>query len=259
MAPEVELDLHYGDALVTRARSTVATRFLRDSTASVLVTVDSDIVFNPPNLLQIAEQADELQAIVVGAYCTRSWSSGQVTAYLGEEPIRFANDPTPREIVWGASGFMAIPRVLFERMRDELDMPLMHASKGRDLQFYPFYECPRGKAPNGDDIPLSEDYDLCTKAASLGIKTYVNPAVRLGHLGTQSFRLEHIVWESEPPNVPMTLKKQGVWEAQFPPSRETDYVRMSRVTAEQLPDTSAIRLNRAERRRAERDRERVPA
>lgn len=249
--PQVELELHPGDALVTRARSTVATHFLRDGTEDVLVTVDSDISFMPPTLIQIAEQAHALQAIVVGAYATRSWQSGQVASMLGDEPIEFNVDPTPKKIMWGASGFMAIPRVVFERLRDETDMPLMHASRpNRSVHHYPFYEGGRMEAPSGDIIPISEDYDLCIKARAIGIPTYVNPAVRLGHVGLAIYQLEHIIWRSEPPSVPLVLKKQGVWEAAFS-QEDAPYVRMPRV------DEPAIKLNRQQRRNAERHQEKV--
>ncbi len=246
---QVGYDIHAGDALVTRARSQVATRFLRDRTEDVLVTVDSDITFNPPNLVQMAEQAHELQAIVVAAYSTRTWGAeGQLTSYLGDEGILFFNDPTPKEILWGASGFMAIDRSVLERMRDELPLPLLHASGTKHQQYWPFYETRRHTAPSGDEVELSEDYDFCFKAAQVGVKTYVNPAVRLGHIGSQVFRLEHQVWK-EPPNVPLRLVKQGIWEAGFAPEH-APFVRMQAVHEEP-------QLSRQQRRAMEREQKKL--
>lgn len=251
MNTDVQLDLHAGDALVTRARSQVATRFLRDSTADVLVTVDTDIAFNPESLLEIADQAHDLQSIVVAAYATRAWKEGQVTSYLGDQKIEFAADHTPVRIKWGASGFMAIPRSCLTKMRDELALPLLHKSQGVSHQYYPFYEAPRGYAENGDEIGMSEDFDFCQKAAGVGVATYVNPGIRLGHIGSQVYLLEHSVWK-QPNSVPLVLTRQGIAEAAFP-AADASYLRLK------ADEPNHIHLNRAERRRLERSRERVPA
>lgn len=241
--PRARLDLHAGDALVTRARSTLATRFLRDYTEDVLFTLDSDIVFDPAQMAQVAQQAHDLQSIVVGAYPTRAWEAGQIASILGDAEIEFDQDATPQPIIWGASGFMAIPRSVLAMMVDELHLPLMHRTRSTDLQYYPFYEAPRGVAPDGEEIGMSEDYDFCQKAASIGVKTYVNPAVRLGHMGTQMFRLEHLIWK-QPKTWPLTATGQGITAGRIPEEMKP-YAR--------LPEEPAVRLNRAERRRQARE------
>jgi hypothetical protein len=247
--PNVSLEIQQGDALITRARSTLATRFLRDLTGDVLFTVDSDILWDPEPFMQVAEQAHDLQAIVVGAYPTRAWGDGQVSSMLGDREIVFGEDPTPVPILYGASGFMAIPRVALERMRDQLALPLLHPKADRRMQFYPFYEAPRGEAPDGQPIGMSEDFDICSKAAQVGIDTYVNPAVRLGHIGQQVFRLEHLIWR-QPPIVPLTLSNQGIRFAQVPPAL-TPLVKGTEVQAPPI--------SRQQRRHAERQREKVGA
>jgi hypothetical protein len=250
---DVDLDLHVGDALVTRARSTLATRFLRDARQDVLVTVDSDIVFHPLDLIQIASQAHELHSIVVGMYLTRAWEKGAPASLLDEEPIEFNMDSTLRPIVWGANGFMACPRSVFQKMVDELDLPLMHPRQDREFQHYPFYEAPRGTDPMfGDPITMSEDFDFCAKAKQVGVQTYVNPAVRLGHLGTMVFRLEHMAWK-EPPRVPMRLSRSGfryAVEADVPP----ELVPFSKGV-----QTQPVKLSRQQLRHLDRQREKVTA
>jgi hypothetical protein len=117
------------------------------------------------------------------------------------------------------------------------------------MQFYPFYEAPRGEAPDGQPIGMSEDFDICSKAAQVGIDTYVNPAVRLGHIGQQVFRLEHLIWR-QPPIVPLTLSNQGIRFAQVPPAL-TPLVKGTEVQAPPI--------SRQQRRHAERQREKVGA
>lgn len=248
---DVKLDIHGGDALVERARSTLATRFLRDTTADVLLTIDSDIVFDPQQALQIAEQAHELKAIVAGVYSTRSWAQAAPASMLNDTPIEFGTDPTPVPIRWAANGFMAVDRSVLERLRDEdPEMALCHTNQGRLFEFYPFYHTRYATDDQNARILLSEDFAFCEAAWELGIPTYINPAVRLGHIGAQVFRLEHMAWK-EPPPMPMRLTRQGLRyavEADAPPAL---------VPFVKGAPTETVHLNRAARRREERARQPV--
>ena len=203
------LSIHTGDALVERARSTVATQFLA-SQDDVLLTIDSDILFDPEDAYTICRQAYDLRAIVAGVYSTRSWAKGAPSSLLNETPVVFDTDPTPVEVRWAASGFMAIHRSVFEVMAARRpDMRMCHQGQGAAFQFMPFYHTRFADGPDGERILLSEDFSLCENARELGISTYVNPAVRLGHVGTMVYRLEHMGWK-EPPVMPMRLTRDGL-------------------------------------------------
>src|SRR4051794_36582194 len=71
-----------GDALVERSRGRAATDFLLGSDADVLLSIDSDIVFRPEDVLAICRQAHELQAINSAVYMTRGRSGGVPTSKL---------------------------------------------------------------------------------------------------------------------------------------------------------------------------------
>lgn len=189
----------WNDALLCRARSKTATHFLTETECDVHVSIDSDIVFAPESVAMIAQQAHELQAPVAALYVTRAAGAlcKPTSVFETDVPIEFGTDPTPVPIKWAATGFLATPRVVFETLAR--DLPLCHPSEW--WKFYPFYQ---PFVVDGIDGPnyLSEDYAFCERARRAGFAIYLNPAIRLLHLGQHPFRLEDL-GQPEPPAVPV--------------------------------------------------------
>lgn len=198
----------WNDALLCRARSKTATHFLLETDYDVHVSIDSDIVFDPASVFQIAQQAHELGGVVAGLYVTRAAGTlcRPTSIFEHDVPIEFGTDPTPVPIKWAATGFMATPRIVFETLAK--DLPLCHAST--DFKMYPFYQ-PFWIPPEregGDTLYLSEDFAFCERVRQAGFQIYVNPAVRLLHLGQHPFRLEDL-GQPERPAAPLRLTYQS--------------------------------------------------
>lgn len=180
------------DALIERSRARSATTFLLETDAEVWVSVDSDIVFERTDLDLLAEQA-VTHDIVVGAYTTRSQDRPFITSFLERDvPVAFAADPTPVPIKWGATGFMAVHRRVFEKLSQ--DLPLYHPTD--PTRHYPFF-LPFGYESGGVPIMLSEDWAFSEYANRAGFTCHINPAIRLGHIGSYCYRLEDLT--SPPP------------------------------------------------------------
>jgi len=180
-----------GDALMERVRGMSASYFLRHTDADVHLSIDSDIVdFKKEAIDQMVEQAEEL-GIVGAAYICRSTARTFPASWFAEDQrINFAYDTTPVPIRWIATGCVAVHRRVFEAMVDT-GMPLLHEEDGKRA-FYDFYETMNydlGKG-NGGLIKLSEDYAFSERAAQLGFKSYLNPGIRVGHVGPYTHRLE---------------------------------------------------------------------
>lgn len=190
----------WNDALLCRARSKTATAFLLDSACDVHVSIDSDIVFDPQSVLQIAEQAVEY-GIVAGLYVTRAAGSlcRPTSIFETDVPIEFGTDPTPVPIKWAATGFQAVHRRVFERLAQ--DLPLCHPTE--HWRLFPFYQTMVVDGPNGP-IYLSEDFAFSERARRAGFQTYLNPAVRLLHLGQYPFRIEDL-GKAEDPALPVRM------------------------------------------------------
>lgn len=200
----------HGDALIERSRSRSATAFL-DSDSDVFVSVDTDIVFDYADIDALVDQA-VTHSLVVGAYATRSSIKSFVTsALLPHTTVDFevgvpADESSPIPIQWGATGFMAVHRRVFEKLAT--GMRLLH--RDEPLRHYPFYTPFEHEPVKGYPILLSEDYAFCERARQAGFPPYLNPAIRLGHLGPYCYRLEDMtVVPPQPMDLLLTRTNDG--------------------------------------------------
>ena len=203
--PNVVFTPEWNDALLERARAKALTHFLLDSDCEVYLSIDGDILYSADQALQICEQA-MTHDIVAGTYVTRSRDRCFPTTLQEDNiPVRFAEDPTPVPVKWCATGFLAIHRRVVEKLIKRADVVLCHPTE--DWRFYwPLFSPFVVKGPNGP-ILLSEDYALCERAREEGFQCYVNPSVRLGHIGQYAFALEDMLYPP-PPQMVMTLTRQ---------------------------------------------------
>ena len=193
-----------GDALISRARSIVASAFLR-SDADVLLSIDSDIWFRPQDAISLCEKAD---GIIAALYMTRSLNT-QPALMLPSKPVTMGPESEPVEVPFASTGFMAVERKVFEALSGVL--PLCHqgwSDRGADTSFWPFY-MPYTIPWEGDGhMYLSEDWAFCQRAKDAGFKVWLDPQVRLGHMGTTMFTLEDLIREPKPEAQVITLARR---------------------------------------------------
>ena len=208
--PGVQYGPQVGDALIERARGISATYFLRQTDADVHLSIDSDIVgFSVEDTLKLCELAEEY-GIVGAQYATRSQSRTQPASYYeANVRVTHALDHTPVEAKWCATGFLAVHRRVFTALAR--DLPLLHASQ--PWAFHNFY----GPLEYEDEdtkerILLSEDYAFCQRAKEAGFPCYIDPAIRLGHLGSYIYRLEDTAQPLlDPPPLALTRTDSNIW------------------------------------------------
>lgn len=214
-----------GDAMMERSRGMSATLFVRKTKADVWLSIDSDVTGFTKEMTDLLVEQAVTHDIVVGAYICKSRADSYPSSTWDDDTsIEFGEDATPQPIKWGATGFMAVHRRVFEALAE--DMPLLH-SKDEARCFYPFFQTMIYDHPEHGNILLSEDFAFCEKARRLGFTTYVNPAIRLGHIGPYVFRLEDMgkyedeegrVWQVTPNEpIPMRIScSNGRWTAEGP-------------------------------------------
>ena len=212
--PEFHYRPQIGDALIDRARNISASTFL-NTDYDVHLSIDSDITgFSYEDTVRMCEAAEEY-GIVGAVYVCRSPSQTHPASfYLPGVMVEHAFDHTPVEVKYVATGFVAVHRWVFEKMAETL--PLLNArEKDIGKAFYPFYMPMIYGADDpdiGQDIELSEDWAFGQRAAELGIKSYVDPAIRLGHIGSYTYRLEDTA-QKQPEAQPLAIKREGLhWE-----------------------------------------------
>jgi hypothetical protein len=204
--PEFSWKPQHGDALVERARSINATWFLNNTDCDVHLSIDSDITFLAEDAKKICEQA-MTHDIVCGLYVTRAGNQRPFPTSFIESDIEVTMGMEKDElhpVKWGATGFMATHRRVFEKLSEGL--PLLHKSNG-ERAFYPFYQT-MIVDHNDEKILLSEDYAFCQRAKDAGFGVWFNPGVRLGHIGQYPYRMEDMAMEVIEPQ-PLVIRREG--------------------------------------------------
>jgi hypothetical protein len=205
----------FNESLITRARNYCVDEFLR-SDCSHLIFIDSDIGFDPKDVLSmlaIQTSYSDQYDIVTGPYPkkTISWEKVKKAVEAGkavDNPFDLANytgdfvfNPVgniksfrldqPVEVAEAGTGFMLIPRSVFERYREaypELSYKPDHVRTenfdgSREITAY--FDCTIDPVSKRY---LSEDYFFCHNARKVGIKVHMCPWMNINHVGTYVFR-----------------------------------------------------------------------
>lgn len=182
--------IRHGDALISRARSLVASQWYAQTDDDVFVMVDDDISFTPATLETLVSHCRNGADIVVAGYPVRN---GQFMSSetLDGQPFRIGQ-PGLVELRYAATGCMAVHR----RVLDALipTMPLCHA--GTPHAFWPMFQ------PivliDTNNVYLSEDWAFTYRARNLGLHAWLDPCAKVIHTG----------------HVPLTLANmRGIFEA----------------------------------------------
>ncbi len=200
-----------GDALIERARGISATWFLeRHPECDVHLSIDSDIVgFSLEDTKKLCELTMDYD-IVGGVYVRRSQSETTPASwYMDGVPVIHAFNHTPIEVKWLATGFMAVHRRVFETLAKTT--PTSHLKDKN--HYYTFYQpCNFEDKEVEDTVELSEDWAFCHRAREAGFKCYIDPAMRLGHIGNYVYTLEDMLRQVPPPQ-PLAVRRDGLhWD-----------------------------------------------
>lgn len=178
-----------GDALIGRIRSIATTQFLLNLSCDYMIFLDSDIEFRPVDLVRLWEDMkDRGYELIGGVYTMRGGT--QLAHYGIDKRIRVDGQIT--EVAYLSTGFMGIAKTMLQRMVDELKLPLCHEGN-EQFRCYPFFESGSHYfEANQEWIYRSEDWDFCDKARQIGVKPYLDTAIRLGHRGEKIYHLEDL-------------------------------------------------------------------
>jgi hypothetical protein len=190
-----------GDALISRARSTAASQWLKNTNDDVLVMTDDDFYFPPSCIDRLANLAADIQGVAAGVTPLRS---GEYTAIVPLEPSTdepWRNPQHPPMEIKRAGGLIAYHRSVFEKLTHTL--PLLHRNDPRLASFWPFF-APAMVNENGDDIYLSEDYACHERARKVGVSVWVHPACQVEHLAEFAVNCENMDVVRQLFNQPLT-------------------------------------------------------
>lgn len=203
----ISISIRDGDALIERARSKVASDFLR-SDYDILFFIDEDVVFEPIDVIKICKLMHENEDISIcgAAYPKKGIPSHFAIKTLEENnKYPFGKDKgCVFEVGYLSTGFMGIKKKVFQELSQTL--PLVHKN---DLKYWTFFQ-PYNKEIEKDDwIELSEDWAFVERAKSIGFKIWCDSTTILKHIGRYEYSWADIFGQKKEEPKNMTLFEKG--------------------------------------------------
>lgn len=204
----LQMLLHQGESLITRARNNCVAAFLANKEWTHLFWIDSDIGFSAEAAFRVLRSGYDVAA---GVYPLKreNWPAGGVpagttqqlfedltTRYTvnteaveGQADLRLQIQPDGFiQLDEAPTGFMVIKRSVFERMMtaypDHRYMPdgVGQEDAGLHYRFFDVMVDPKTRRY------LSEDYGFCRLWSGLGESVYVDANSNLTHQGAKTYR-----------------------------------------------------------------------
>ncbi len=200
---QVTVELNGYDSLITRSRNTLAAKFLNTNSATHLLFIDADVVFQTAQILRMLRFGED---VVAGMYPLKMilWDDLALKrAAAGEShetaPLRYVGYAAEGEEFESRDGFMTgryagagcmlIRRSALERMTEafpETRYTAVHTGPVPDARpnQYALFDCMIDQVSGHY---LSEDYAFCTRWRSLGGRIWLDTRGQLTHVGTHEF------------------------------------------------------------------------
>ncbi len=216
---DLSVNMMWGDALITRARQNIVTQFLDDATATHLLFIDADIVFEPDQFFRLLDFNAEMSA---AAYPTKKvdWDKARVLSQSGVKDLKSSalsyvvefTDPKKIEmkngfgkVKYAGTGFLMITRETLLKMiakYPELKYSGQHLAqdpfKGSEFR-YALFNC---FIEPETGVYLSEDYSFCRRWTDMGGEIWMDLKSQLTHVGPMSFVGNFATQIQAPPSTP---------------------------------------------------------
>jgi hypothetical protein len=178
---DIQVNSICGCSVVSRARNVIAHNFLK-SDCDHLMFIDADMTFEPESVIRLMAWNQE-RPVVAGAYVARKEPKTYILSIDGSTGIDGATGKVTMDedgLVKAyrvATGFMMIRRDVFEVLRDAHPEweHLDSNSPNRLYSFFDFKVTPEGM--------IGEDFLFCDRARAAGFSVWVDPTIKLGHMG----------------------------------------------------------------------------
>jgi len=169
-----------GCSVVSRVRNIIANEFL-ESQAEHLLMIDSDMTFNADDIFRILAWS-QTKPIVAAVGVARKKEKVYFSSLDQDEDNNIIMDRMGLvKVKRVGTGFIMIQRKVFEVMRDaHPEWKYMDQNTGKVLQsFFDFKSTPDGY--------VGEDYVFCDRAHEHGFTAWVDPTIKLGHMGVMEY------------------------------------------------------------------------
>ena len=194
------------DSLVTRARNTLASIYLTHKDCTHLMFIDADISFPWEAVLQLIQHDKD---VVVGAYPKKNieweilhdavvnenvspdqleeYSTSYALNFVVESNDKLVTDDSLIKLKDAGTGFMLIKRHVFDKFiagyPDISYVNDINIGQNIALDFYAFFDTSISESKRY----LSEDYTFCRRWQNLNGDIWLDPNIRLNHVGHHIF------------------------------------------------------------------------
>jgi hypothetical protein len=171
-----------GCSVVSRVRNLIATDFLK-SDCTDLMFIDSDINFDAEDIFRLmAWNTDPKKGIVAGIPVARKKGQVYFSTLDTDDDSIFMDKMGLVKAKRVATAFMMIRREVFEKLRDAHPEWLYHDEKKDGDQVICFFDFELK-----DGHYVGEDYLFCDRAREVGFEVWIDPTIKLGHMGVHEF------------------------------------------------------------------------
>lgn len=170
-----------GCSVVSRVRNLLANEFLETDFTDLLF-IDSDINFDPNDIFRLLAFASGQRDIVAGIATARKKEKVYFSMLDVDENKNIIMDKMGLvRALRAGTGFMMIRRHVFETLKEAHPEWAYHDhNTGKTLHsFFDFKSTPEGY--------LGEDFLFCDRARQHGYQVWVDPTIKLGHMGVEEF------------------------------------------------------------------------
>ena len=169
-----------GNAIIDDARAIMVQKFL-DSDGTDLVFVDHDVSWQEGALLRLVDAPVDC---VAGIYPQRKDPITYTVQWVPERAELWADPETGLlEVAGVPAGFMRMTRAMLERMVDAYPESEFYVESLPEKKAYALFASWRdGKMKYG------EDYSFCRRWREIGGTVWVDPEIKMGHVGNKTFQ-----------------------------------------------------------------------
>jgi hypothetical protein len=174
---------------ITKARNDSFHMFMK-SDADILLTIDSDIIVNPPYILDKVLNDMDPESIMGGFYSMKGYRPDgrpQINGVPLDETVEFKLDGSIIPMKYIATGFMLVPKKVAKMMILKYqDLEYINDSNEKSYNLYNTMVTDF----NGVKRWLPEDFSFCQRARDIGIELYCHTGLVLSHIGEHIYDLK---------------------------------------------------------------------
>ena len=172
-----------GCSVVSRVRNLIASDFL-SSDCTDLMFIDSDINFDAEDIFRLmAWNIDPKKGIVAGIPVARKKGKVYIsTLDTDDDEHIFMDKMGLIRAKRVATAFMMIRRDVFTQLKDAHPEWVYHDEKKVGDEMIAFFDFALK-----DGNYIGEDFLFCDRARELGFEVWIDPTIKLGHMGVEEF------------------------------------------------------------------------